>query len=323
MSLPYIQSTMANVRAGGDSSITYPFLKEGDAATKVYSMACSQLVDDYSSSQLDMDDPMASAAAAGVIALPFAADPSAYFIGDTGHSASDGGMVNFTRKFANIPAPTAMTTGTQIYSFPGWSITWGAYALLLSITGASHSYPSNIVTLSISGDHSITGGDEVFIHLEYTLTGSSFVHQLSGRFRVISTPSGSTITVDLGLIFLTPKTIAVHSGDIIEITTSSRPSKSMSSPTITESTYILPGVTTGISSLSDISMPPLFEVFNHQTGTTTNITQDVYFTIKSTVPSRTQYLQMINDKANLVVETSITKWMGNIHKQEIKTIRAL
>ena len=120
MSLPYIQSTMSSVRAGGDSFISRPFLGDGDTVTKVYNMACSQLADDYDPDQLDLNDTMASAGAAGVIALPFAADYNAYYVGDSEFSPGDGGMIEFTRKFANIPATRSVLSGTENYLFPGY-----------------------------------------------------------------------------------------------------------------------------------------------------------------------------------------------------------
>ena len=70
MSIPYTQPTIANVRVGSGTFISYPFLTDGDTTTKVYNMACSQRASDYAANQVALDDTMSSASAAGVIALP-------------------------------------------------------------------------------------------------------------------------------------------------------------------------------------------------------------------------------------------------------------
>lgn len=119
MAIPYIQPTMAFVRAVDGTYISYPFIEDGDSTSKVYNMVCTQQATDYNASQVALDTTMSSAAAAGVLVLPFPADSAAYFVGDTGHTPIGGGMISFTRTFANIPETVIIPSGTENFQFPG------------------------------------------------------------------------------------------------------------------------------------------------------------------------------------------------------------
>ena len=340
MSLPYIQPTMSSVRAGGDSFISRPFLTDGDTDTKVYTMACSQLEADYDAEQLDLDDTMTSAASAGVIALPFTADSTAYFVGDTGHATSDGGMIEFTRTFTNIPKYTRVATGSQNYSFPGWAdatfyrqagtnttvTSTEELAFLLEFSGASvfrdvasgsYTWPSNIISLTTTTAHTLEAGDYVFINLSYTLSGSSTIHYVDASFSVLTAPSTSVITVDLGRVFLSQQSMTIVSGGIRSSSLDTRQPLSQNSPTITESTYILPGVTPGIATVDAVGIPPKFTIMDVTTGVATTTASN------STIPTKADYKAMVSANAQIVIEASVDKWMGNIVVQTIKTIRAI
>ena len=340
MSLPYIQSTMSSVRAGGDSFISRPFLEDGDTDTKVYHMACSQLEDDYDSEQLDLDDTMTSAASAGVIALPFAADSNAYFVGDTGHTAADGGMIEFQRTFANIPKYTRVPTGSQNYSFPGWAdeafyrqagtnipASPGKVSTLLQsfasasvyrdVESGSYTWPSNVVSLTTTIAHTLTAGDYTFINLSYTLSGDPTIHYVAASFKVKTVPSPSVITVDLGRAFLSQRTMTIVSGGIRSSTLDTRLPLSKNAPTITETTYILPSVTPGFATVDDVGIPPKFTIMDTDTGATTTTAS------YNTIPTKSDYKSMVSSNAQIVIEASVEDWMGNIVKQTVKTIRAV
>jgi len=319
MSIPYTQPTIANVRVGSGTFISYPFLTDGDTTTKVYNMACSQRASDYAANQVALDDTMSSASAAGVIALPFAADSSAYFVGDTGHAPSDGGMLEFTRTFANIPQSSRELVGTQAYNFPGWSATYNQKQLI-TITAASYTSPSNIVTLTTAVDHDMSAGGIIQLNMDYTLTGSTFVHYAQGRFRVVADISATQLSVDLGRVFGSQKTMTLNNAEMVDATYDNRPAASHVSTTMEEITYILPGVTSGVTTIADISVPPVFNVYNILAGVSTDTLKDGPY---PTMPSKSDYLDMIDDKAQIVIESTLEKWRGNILKQNIKTIRAL
>lgn len=158
MSIPYTQPTMANVRAVEGTYISYPFLEDGDTSTKVYNMICTQRESDYSSAQISLDDPMSNAASAGVLELPFPADASAYFVGDTNHTPIGGGIISFTRTFANIPQSITIPAGSSFVTFPG--IGTGHMA----ITGATMTMSSpTSITLEFSQTHGFALGDLAYI----------------------------------------------------------------------------------------------------------------------------------------------------------------
>ena len=326
MSLPYIQSTMSSVRAGGDSFISRPFLGDGDTATKVYNMACSQLADDYDSEQLALNDTMTSAGAAGVIALPFAADSNAYFVGDTGHTAVDG-MIEFQRTFANIPKNTRVPTGSESYSFPGWtepgfsilgwSSTFENSSRQRGITDMTYRWPSTMATITTDRGHLLTSSDSVFINLSYRVSGDPEAYRVSSWFTVLSVPTDNTLQIDLGRFFANQQLITVIGGVLRSSTLDTRAGTSKNSPTITQNVYILPGITPGVDTIDDLRLPPVFSIMDIKTGAAASVASE------DTLPTKSEYKSMIANREQIIIESSMEKWMGNIIKQTVKTIRAV
>jgi hypothetical protein len=145
---------MSQVRAVDGSHISYPFIEDGDTDTKVYNMVCTQLATAYDPEQLELDVAMTSAAAAGVIELPFPADANAYFVGDTNHTSSEGGMLSFTRTFANIPQSTTIASGSEFYTFPGYAksaVTVDDLYTEVGVTG---------IFVTLSAAHGLAVGDD-------------------------------------------------------------------------------------------------------------------------------------------------------------------
>jgi len=116
MSLPTTDTIFAQSRAA-DSWVEYPFMERGDSTAKIYHMKCSVNRADYA--PIAINAAMTSAGTAGVISLPFASDANAFFVGDFGHSYKDGGLVEFDRQFATIPATrTRELVGSRSFGFP-------------------------------------------------------------------------------------------------------------------------------------------------------------------------------------------------------------
>lgn len=113
MSLPTTQTNFATSRAA-DSWVEYPLLEKSDASAIIYHMRCRVSLSDYS--PLDKNTLMSSAATMGVISAPFI-NANAYYVGDYGHSYSDGGMLEFDRQFATKPA-TQTREPDQSRNFP-------------------------------------------------------------------------------------------------------------------------------------------------------------------------------------------------------------
>jgi hypothetical protein len=115
MSMPY-NVTAFNTARAEESWIEYPFIEQGVPTAKVYCMNCKVNVSAYTA--VTIGTAMTTAAAAGVIVLPFTANANAFFVGDFGHSYSDGGIVEFTRKFATVPGTWTEVVGSEIKEFP-------------------------------------------------------------------------------------------------------------------------------------------------------------------------------------------------------------
>jgi len=116
MSMPYNVTAFNTARAEA-SWIEYPFIEHGVPTAKVYCMNCKVNVSAYTA--VTIGTAMTTAAAAGVAVLPFTANANAFFVGDFGHSYSDGGIVEFTRKFATVPSTWTEVVGSEIKEFPG------------------------------------------------------------------------------------------------------------------------------------------------------------------------------------------------------------
>lgn len=117
MSIPYNSSNQFNEARVMDHWITYPIQNDGSPLAKVYHMTCRQRSVNYSSPTLNAK--MVSSSNAQVIDIPWT-DSSAYFVGDFQQRPSDGGMIEFTRRFATKPeTSTERLVGSRSFPFPG------------------------------------------------------------------------------------------------------------------------------------------------------------------------------------------------------------
>lgn len=311
----YQQASMALVRAGDGTHISYPFIEDGDTSTKVYNMFCTQLATAYDAAQISLDAPMTSAATAGVQTLPFPSDSAAYFVGDTGHTSEGGGMISFTRTFANIPQTITRPTGSEFYTFPGIDVT---YVQLGALTISSVSMLSGIrgVTLTTSTDHGLSVDSNIFIQLSYTVGTDPFIHQVSGFFTVLAVPSTTTLRVDIGHYWSEQVTLTVDTGSL-RASSFVRDPTSVNTVTQVRYDYFLPGVTPGISSTLDIVVPPAFKAISTVDGKYVDT-----LTQTTTYPSSLYYMQMLRNDHNIVIESSLSEWAGNILVMKTKTCKA-
>lgn len=315
MSIPYIQSTLSQVRVV-DANISYPFTELGDSATKVYRMTCQQLESSYSSSQVALDTTMTSAAAAGVIELPFSADSSAYFVGDTAHSSSPGGIVQFNRTFANIPASNTSPIGTQVHTYPGVSGFTGTSGARVSLSSISMTLGTPGITIVTSSAHGLNVGDVVYVEYKYTVSPYSTVWTFYNYAKVLAVPSTTQVRVQTGQYYNSQVTLNLVSGNLT--LAASRGRKPFTTiATVTEvNSYVLPGVTSGVSTYNDILIQPPFMPINTSTGETVTTITD------TTSPTRAEYNEMIRDGDSIILESNLERWLGNIYKQSTKQIKA-
>ena len=325
MPIPYTQTSMALVRAVDGTYISYPFVDRGDTNTKVYNLVCTQRASDYNAAQIDLDDNMSSAANAGVIELPTGwADSNAYFVGDTGHSPLPGGMLQFTRTFANIPAYSQTSTGSYGYTFPGLG---GFAATTLEesdISSVSMTLGTLGVTVVTSDALTLSVGDKIDMLLKYKDAGSDFVYVISGEVFVLSVTNTTTFTADIGRYFDSQTTLTLVSGEVRKPSNENRPPLQQQGQLTESLTYILPGVTVGVTSTDDIQVPPIFapwEIVISEGSPTQYNRVNVLST--SSTPTSADYLTMMKNGESIIAESSLQKWLGNILVQSVKTVKAL
>ena len=304
MSLPSIPTAFANVRATARTGIKYPFIELGDASAKVYTMRCSVLRDSYNAAQVALDTPMTSAANAGVISLPFAADAGAYYCGDFNHSVKDGRMLEFDRVFATIPATRSNEfNGSTSYTYPQVVAGGTAQDYTISSINLNGVGPGQVrivcneptddlapsvnytpqVYLTITTNDGV-GGDDV----DYS-GYHDVAQQIDNDIIVDSFPFESNLVSGvLGLrIRATPQLTANVSSFV-------------------DKSYYLPGVSAGISSASQIPFSTPFTIQKLNGDTTTR----VYST--ATIPTDKEYELMRARGDYLIVTTKIQRYMGNI-----------
>ena len=303
MSLPYTSADFTTPRAGGGSFIEYPFIEDGDNATKVYHLKCSVNKDDYASIALDVT--MASAANADVLSLPFTADAAAYYVGDYNHQVKDGVLMTFDRQFANIPATREEYPGTASFNFPGLPSDSGDAAI--NVTGNSYSSP--VTTLNTATAHGMTAGSVFRFYYKYT---SSFYTFSTYVFKVcITGTTGSVIKINS----------TVGDETLIEATvypnaTQGRDATNLISSTVQEFDYFLPGVSANITTPADIDLPNKFTPFVVTTG------QYLGVLGTATTPTAGEYYNSISNGEYLNMTAAIRRWKGNIYAREITKIAA-
>ena len=325
MSIPYTQATMAQVRAVDGTFISHPFLEIGDTATKVYNLLCTQRASDYDSAQIALDAPMTNATTAGVISLPSGwADSTAYFVGDTGHSAIDGGMIQFNRTFANIPAYSRITRGSYGYTFPGLNNFTEETAQSSDISAISMALGTVGIRVITDDTMTLSVGDKLDLSLKYKDAGDDFVNVIYGEAFVLSVINTNTFNIDIGRYFYEQTTLELVSGSVEKPATAGRPPLNQQGQLTETTTYILPGVTDSVASSDDVIMPQKFSPLNI---TVTTGEPSVYTRVNTltdtTWPTAGEYLTMMKNGESIIVDSSLQEWRGNILQQTIKTVKAL
>ena len=170
----------------------------------------------------------------------------------------------------------------------------------------------------------ISLGDNVNASVNFTVGADPFIHSFNGNFRVLEVLSANQLRIDVGFYWNSQVTLA-GSGSIVK-GQNARNAVSYNTSTATRYDYILPGVTPTISTPVDILLPPPFSVMTVLTGKASNIVSDGItinlVQVTGTIPSATEYSNMINEEKNIVIESSLSVWAGNILVMKTKTCKA-
>lgn len=287
MSLPTEDVIFASVRAVSQTYTEYPFIESGDNTTKVYHLIC--VVNQSAYAPIELDTPMASPAAAGVIELPFT-DGTAYFVGDFNHSPLDGGMLEFERVFANIPAArNEIVTGTTSYTYPGVAYEPDASA---EYDATGFSQTASTTTLSGLSGGTYAVGDIVIVKLSTEDSFGATVSTTATKEIILSGSSSVTVSRVSALTdFL--------SGSVSTLTNQPKGSISLATGTFTDFTYYLPGVTGSVATPKDVPVTPAFRT-------------NALLLSSASIPSIDEYNLKVTEKEFLTIESKITRYMGNI-----------
>ena len=302
MSIPYTSEDFTTPRAGGDSWVEYPFIEYGDNSSKVYHMRCTVNKDDYTA--IALDTTMASASNADVLTLPFAADTSAYFVGDFNHRVKDGALLEFDRQFATIPATNEDYPGTEFFTFPGLPGTSSVF----NVNVTSKSYSAGTTTFITASNHGMSSGS--FYKLYYSYYSGSNIISAVTFLTCTSGTSGTTVksTSNIGsLNFASTAVINPNSKR-------GRDPVNLSGTIRLTNDYFLPGITSNISTLEDVVLFETFQPYNSYTG---NYTNDLLY---NTTPTDTQYNTSIINKDYLLIDCAIQRYKGNIYVRKTKEI---
>ena len=296
MSLPYTSGDFTTPRAGTESWIEYPFIEQGDSSTKVYHLVC--VVNEINYTPIALNIPMITATLADVIELPFV-DTSAYFVGDYNKTKIEGGLVRFDRQFANIPASrSSILTGTSAYTFPGVEADKDD-----TIERTASGFSATSTTTTLTCTNTVTVGDTVLCSLSTTDGSSTITVSRSSRTALAGTNSSQVVVDKLNTL------TTFVSGSVEEFNVQPRGSTTLATGTFTDFTYYLPGVTSGITVSTDV---PLSETFRIQAPLLS----------PGTVPSATEYDAKVTNGDLLLIESSITRYAGNIIQRANVKVKA-
>ena len=298
MSIPYTSGDFTKPRANGNSRIEYPFIKQGDNVTKIYHIECTVNHADYAPIALDV--AMTTATAAGVLELPFTADADAYCVGDYNINKNNGCMTSFTRKFANIPTDRdKILTGTTSHTFP--SFTFSQDVTTVAATGFIQN-PTPGVT-RILAPNNISVGDVC----RYSFNTS---HANGSTIVTSGTRTAITGTNSTGVNFsLLPAFPIFDSGSIGTFAFQPRGGFTVPTGTFSKYSYYLPGVTTGITDVTDIPLGTIYA-------------PSALPLSQQTIPTPEAYKALVTAGDLLTVSSEITTYMGNIAQRVDHKVKA-
>jgi len=299
MSLPYTSGDFTKARAGTLSWVEYPFIEQGDNVTKVYHLVCE--VNEANYAPIALDSTMASAGNADVIDLPFPVDANAYFVGDYNKVKIEGGLVTFDRQFAKIPATrNSILTGTSAYTFPGIEADRDL-TIERNVTGVSFT----TTTTTFNCSNTVSVGDLVLCSLNTTdpQTGITIDNNRISRTALSGTNSSRVVVDKLNSFSY------INSALIEQYRNKPRPSTSLATGTFTDFTYYLPGVTSGITLPTDVPLSNTFRTGNSLLSA-------------ATIPSATEYNTLVTNGDLLLIDSSITRYAGNIIQRANVKVKA-
>ena len=187
------------------------------------------------------------------------------------------------------------------------------------------------VLITTDVPHLAGQGEDLSINLQYKIDSGDTIHSVNGTFKLISAPSPTTFVIDIGRTFSVAQSLTVQPGGSFASTgDKNRSPISMNVSTDVVYTYILPGVTRGYTTAEDVKAAQPFQVYDVRDGSVVDTCYD--FAVRNfinltvirtqTSPTATEYARMVSTEANIVIESSVSEWAGNILVIATKTCKA-
>lgn len=226
---------------------------------------------------------------------------SAYFVGDTAFRDMGDSVWQFTRQWATVPASFSEFE-TVAFTYP---------ALAASVSGSSATVTamtksgSNIeLTTTVSG---VSAGDTVYLNVQFT--ESPFTYSRFGWYKVVST--GTNIVRVAAAFLSSASSFSSVSGTI------QKGALGRSNPkTVTVTSRLGREFLYTASPSTEL---PAFQAFRPVAATG----DDVTTLSVTTIPSVSTYQGYLASGAELVAESRVTRWRGNIYERVTRYVPAL
>jgi hypothetical protein len=275
----------------GPRVLSYPFATEGDLTHVVAEQQYIVQAESYIAPALNTTITVGAA--------------TLYLVGDYNHSVIDSGCIEFTRRWASIPAQRSVPGGTFAFTFPGMMPSAGGAQK--TITAATFAANSSTFT---STAHGFIAGD--LILLTFTVTTAVSRYSFPVFISVLAAPTADTFTTRF-----TPGTGATFVSGTAQKFVPARNPRTVPATTIIQYDYALPGVTSGISTVFDFQAFPEFRVV----GASGEEGVENIVSI-GTDPTQAAYLTSISNGDLLVVESGVSVLSGAILERRTVYVRA-
>jgi hypothetical protein len=248
-------------------------------------------------------------------AVPISADgtcdltlPTAYLVEQSPLADASADCVRYTRTFATVPGQW-FDAGSFAYQFPGYSA--GATGSGIAISSILASGANTIFGLGSSG--SAVAGDVVLVNVSYTRDGLPYTQTFSAP--AVATTNTSQVTVARTLpgsgafgVFLT--------GTVSIFTPGRGEAQALVVPSRLQHDYVL-----STAAAVGAALPPLAAFAPvYASGATAGQAAAVLDT--TTLPTAASYAEQVAERAELVVESDLARYLGNIFERRTRLVPA-
>lgn len=224
------------------------------------------------------------------------------------------GLYEFTRTWAVVPSAPVQDAEDYAFAYPAFSGTYtgsaGNVSALTVAAGSTVAQRNFTLTSTVA---SVAQGDYIYVYIHYTYYPAAYTASLhnsviSGWYQVTA-KSGSDYTISA--YGFADSINSVVSGTVYKGVPGRGAPKNMIVVSLLRSSYIVTDVP------EEIVLPQRFFPVIASTGVeATSLTT-------LTVPTAAQYVAMMQSQSELVVESKLKRWRGNIWQLTTRTVPAL